>query len=114
MYGTHTNMENQMTILFFFAHFGQIYFGSSIKSKLEEGFVFGVAHNFEVDIAKVAVPSNSCTNHKVLNDGNAHQIFDLLSASPVERTQLSPIILRPKSYVGPDGVEIDFLEDGST
>jgi hypothetical protein len=69
--------------------------------RLEEGFVFGIAIMFEVDVAKVAALSNLCTNHRVLNDGNAQQI-------------VNPMILHPKSYVGLNGVEIDFFEDGST
>jgi hypothetical protein len=86
--------------------FWQVYYGSSIKLKLEEGFVFGATHTFQANVAKVAAPTNPCTNHRILNDINVERIFDLLNAV---RAQLSPMILWPKLYMEASGVEVKFL-----
>jgi hypothetical protein len=89
--------------------FWQVYYGSSIKLKLEEGFVFGATHTFQANVAKVAAPTNPCTNHRILNDRNVECIFDLLNSGNAVRVQLSPMILRPKLYMGAGGMEVKFL-----
>jgi hypothetical protein len=75
-----------------------------MKPKLQEGFLFGTEYTFEVEVAKVDAPSNPCTNHRLLNEENAQRVFDLLQGGSVIRAQVSPMILRPKVYIGVDGV----------
>jgi hypothetical protein len=89
----------------------QVYFGSSMKPKLQEGFVFGTEQTFEVELAKVEEPSHPCTNHRLLNEENAQRVYDLLQGGSVVRAQVSPMILRPKVYIGADGVQVDFLTE---
>jgi hypothetical protein len=89
----------------------QLYFGSSMKPELQEGFLFGTEHAFEVEVAKVDAPSNPCTNHRLLNEENAQRVFDLLQGGSVIRAQVSPMILRPKVYIGAAGVQVDFLTE---
>ena len=87
----------------------QLYFGSSIKPKLQEDFLFGTEHTFEVEVVKVDAPSNPCTNHQLLNEENVQHVFDLLQGGSIVRAQVSPMILRSKVYIGVDGVHVDFL-----
>ena len=77
--------------------------------KLEEGFVFGTTHTFQVDVAKVVVPTNPCTNHRILNDKNVERIFNLFNSGNVVWAQLSPMILWPKLYMGAGVMEVKFL-----
>jgi hypothetical protein len=56
----------------------QVYFGSLIKLKLQEGIVFSTEQTFEVELAKVEAPSHPCTNHRLLNEENAQYVYDLL------------------------------------
>jgi hypothetical protein len=49
----------------------QVYFGSSMESKLHEGYVFGLDYTFQVEFSKVEAPSGPCTNHRLLNEEDA-------------------------------------------
>jgi hypothetical protein len=60
-----------------------VYYVSSIKAKLEAKLVFGTAHTFQVDVAKVAAPCNPCTNHRILNKIIVEHIFELLNNGSV-------------------------------
>jgi hypothetical protein len=91
----------------------QVYFGSSIESKLHEGYVFGLDYTFQVELAKVEAPSDPCTNHRLLNEEDAERIYGLVRATNVVRAQISPMILRPKKYIGPDAVQVDFGAEGA-
>jgi hypothetical protein len=83
-----------------------------MKPKLQEGFVFGTEHTFEVEVVKVEAPSNPYTNHQFLNEENAQRVFELLEGGSVVRAQVSPMILHPKVYIGAHGVQVDFLRKG--
>lgn len=78
---------------------------------LQEGFVFGTMFTFEVEVSKVDAPTNPCTNHRFLNKDNVERVYNLLCGDNIARAQVSPMILRPKTYIGEDGVQVDFLED---
>ena len=85
-----------------------MYFGASLKPKLRDGYVFGEEVTFEVEVSKVAPPSNPCTNHRVLNEFNALRIFELMQLSSTTRSQISHMILRPISFATSDGIEVVF------
>jgi hypothetical protein len=87
-------------------------FGSYMKMKLQEGYVYGTMFTFEVEVSKVDAPTNPCTNHRFLNKDNVERVYNLLCSDSIARAQVSPMILRPKTYIGEDGVEVEFLEDG--
>jgi hypothetical protein len=63
-------------------------------------------------VTKVDAPSNPCTNHQLLNEENAQRVFDLLQGGSIVQAQVSPMILRPKVYIGVDGVQVDFFTEG--
>jgi putative transposon-encoded protein len=83
-----------------------------MKMKLQEGYVFGTMFTFEVEVSKVDAPTNPCTNHRFLNKDNVEQVYNLLCGDSIARVQVSPMILCPKTYIGEDGVQVDFLDDG--
>ena len=88
-------------------------FGASVEAKLHEGYVFGQEYTFEVAVSKVAAPTDPCTNHRLLNEENTERIYGLIRSTNVVRAQISPMILRPKKYVGPDAVHVDFDAEGA-
>ena len=89
-----------------------MYFGSSLKPKLKEGYVFGSEYTFAVELTKVAVPSHPCTNHRMFNEENAIRIYEMICDGKAMRNQMSPMILHPKTYTGPDGRKVEFLLEG--
>jgi hypothetical protein len=91
----------------------QVSFGASMEAKLHEGYVFGQDYTFQVVVAKVEAPTDPCTNHRLLNEENAERIYGLIRSTNVVRAQISPMILRPKKYVGPDAVQVDFDAEGA-
>jgi hypothetical protein len=91
----------------------QVYFGSSMESKLHEGYVFGLDYTFQVELSKVEAPSDPCTNDRLLNEEDAKHIYGLVCGTNVVRAQISPMILRPKKYIGPDVVQVDFGAEGA-
>ena len=54
--------------------------------------MFGTKYIFEVELAKVEVPSNPHTNHQLLNEENAQCAFDLLQGDSDVQAQVSPMI----------------------
>jgi hypothetical protein len=68
-----------------------------MEAKLHEGYVFGQDYTFQVAVSKVEAPTDPCTNHQLLNEENAKRIYGLLRSTNVVRTQISPMILRPKN-----------------
>jgi hypothetical protein len=44
---------------------------------------------------------------------NVERIYGLIHSKNVVRAQISPMILRPKKYVGPDAVHVDFDVEGA-
>ena len=89
-----------------------MYFGSSLKPKLKEGYVFGPEYTFAVELTKVAGPCDPCTNHRMFNEENAFRIYDMICDGKAMRNQMSPLILRPKTYTGLDGRQVEFLLEG--
>ena len=67
---------------------------------------------FDVEVSKVAPPPTPCTNHRVLNELNAFQIFDLMQSSSTTRSQILHMILRPISFIACDRVEVLFCGEG--
>jgi hypothetical protein len=88
-------------------------FGASVEGKLHEGYVFGHDYTFQVAVSKVEAPIDPCTNHRLLNEENAERIYGLIRSTNVVRAQISPMILRPKKYVGPYAVQVDFDAEGA-
>jgi hypothetical protein len=86
----------------------QVSFGASMEAKLHEGYVFGQDYIFQVGVTKVEAPIDPYTNHRLLNEENAERIYGLIRSTNVVRAQISPMILQPKKYVGPDAVQVDF------
>jgi hypothetical protein len=78
----------------------QVYFGSSMESKLHEGYVFGLYYRFQVLLLKVEASSDAYTNHQLLNEKDAKRIYGLISDTNVVRVQISLMILHPKKYIG--------------
>jgi hypothetical protein len=66
-----------------------------------------------VAVSKVEAPTDPCTNHRLLNEENAERIYGLIRSTNVVRAQISPMILWPKKYVGPDAVQVDFDAEGA-
>jgi hypothetical protein len=84
-----------------------------VEGKLHEGYVFGHDYTFQVAVSKVEAPTDPCTNHRLLNEENAERIYGLIRSTNVVRAQISPMILRPKKYVGPYAVQVDFDAEGA-
>jgi hypothetical protein len=84
-----------------------------VEGKLHEGYVFGHDYTFQVAVSKVEAPIDPCTNHRLLNEENAERIYGLIRSTNVVRAQISPMILRPKKYVGPYAVQVDFDAEGA-
>jgi hypothetical protein len=82
----------------------QVSFGASVEAKLYEGHVFGQDYAFQVAVSKVEAPTDPCTIHRLLNEENAERIYGLIHSTNVVRAQISPMILWPKKYVGPDAL----------
>jgi hypothetical protein len=91
----------------------QVSFSASVEAKLHEGYVFGQDYTFQVVVSKVDAPTDPCTNHRLLNGENAERIYGLIRSTNVVRAQISPMILRPKKYVGLDAVQVDFDAEGA-
>jgi hypothetical protein len=91
----------------------QVCFGTSVESKLHEGYVFGQDYTFQVALSKVEAPTDPYTNHRLLNEENAERIYGLIRGTNVVQAQISPMILRPTKYVGPDAVQVDFDAEGA-
>jgi hypothetical protein len=70
---------------------------------------YGTKYTFKVVVAKVEASNNPCTIHWLLNEENARRVYDLISAADVVQTQILPMILHPKTYIGPDEVEVHFV-----
>ena len=83
-----------------------------MKPKLRDGYVFGEEITFDVEVSKVAPPSNPCTNHRILNEFNALHIFELMRLSSTTRSQISHMILCLISFIASDGVEVVCPGDG--
>jgi hypothetical protein len=73
---------------------------------------YGTKYTFKVVVAKVEASNNPCTIHWLLNEENARRVYDLISAADVVQTQILPMILHPKTYIGPDEVEVHFVGEG--
>jgi hypothetical protein len=88
-------------------------FGASVEAKLHEGYVFGQDYTFQMVVSKVEAPTDPYSNHRLLNEENVERIYGLIRSTNVVQAQISPMILRPKKYVGPNAVEVDFDAEGA-
>jgi hypothetical protein len=84
-----------------------------MELKLHEGYVCGLDYTFQIELSKVGAPSDPCTNHQLLNEEDADHIYGLVRNTNVVRAQISPMILCPKKYIGPDVVQVDFGAEGA-
>jgi hypothetical protein len=75
----------------------QVSFGASVEGKLHEGYVFGQDYTFQVAVSKVEVPTDPCTNHRLLNDENAERIYGWIRSTNIVRAQISPMIRHIRS-----------------
>jgi hypothetical protein len=91
----------------------QVSFGASVEAKLHEGYVFGQDYTFQVVVSKVEAPTDPYSNHRLLNEENVERIYGLICCTNVVRAQISPMILRPKKYVGLDAVQVNFDAEGA-
>ena len=89
-----------------------MYFGANLKPKLRDGYVFGEEVTFDVEVSKIAPPSNPCTNHQILNEFSALCMFELMQLSSTTRSQILHMIIRLISFTTSDGVEVLFPGDG--
>jgi hypothetical protein len=84
-----------MKIIIWGGYVWKLYFGSFMKPKLQEGFVFGTEYALEVELAKVEAPSNPYTNLRFLNEENAYLVFDLFKVAVLSKLkyhQLSRVL----------------------
>jgi hypothetical protein len=60
-----------------------VYFGASMDSKIQDGYVFGLDYTFKMLMTKVKAPSDPYINHWLLDEENAARIYGLISGNSV-------------------------------
>jgi hypothetical protein len=58
-------------------------------------------------------PNDLCTNHRLLTKADVEHTYRLILGTNVVQAQISPLILRPKKYIGPDIMQVDFDIEGT-
>jgi hypothetical protein len=87
----------------------QVSFGSTMQPKLLEGYVFNTNYRFHIEVVKIEATKIPCTKHWLLNEEYAQRIYDLISGACVVQAEVLLMILQSKTYIGPKGLEVNFL-----